>query len=72
MSVLQGVLRLQSDPSYNGLALLMDVTKQDDIDAVKVIIEEKVGNDGLWCLINNAGICRPGPVEWMTMEDMKR
>ena len=54
------------------MALLMDVTKQTDIDAVRVIIEEKVGNDGLWCLINNAGICRPGPVEWISVEDMKR
>jgi len=27
---------------------------------------------GLWAVVNNAGIAYPGPIEWQTVEEMKR
>ena len=27
---------------------------------------------GLWAVVNNAGVASPGPIEWQTLEEMKR
>ena len=68
----QGVQTLTQDPLFKGMALLFDVTKESDIEKVKGIIDSTVGSEGLHCFISNAGICQPGPIEWMSVEDMKR
>jgi len=39
--------------------LKMDVTKHEDIVAVRRVVEQKVGEKGLTLLINNAGIAEP-------------
>jgi len=67
-----GVETLEADPAFVGTPVLMDITKQCDIVNMKNIITNKVGDEGLFCLINNAGVCEPGPIEWMSVEDMKR
>uniref|UniRef100_A0A7M5X8V5 Uncharacterized protein n=2 Tax=Clytia hemisphaerica TaxID=252671 RepID=A0A7M5X8V5_9CNID len=67
-----GAYRLESDKKFNGKAFVMDVTKNDDItDAVK-LVEKETENKGLYALINNAGIIRPSPIEWQTIEEMRR
>ncbi|CAG2121863.1 unnamed protein product, partial [Medioppia subpectinata] len=48
--------------------LAMDVTKdkhvQKAVDHVKLHLNEKGQGDCLWAIVNNAGICNEGPIEW--------
>ena len=68
----EAVDRFNSDRSFKGRALLMNVTKQDDVMRVREMIEGEIGEKGLCCLLNNAGILTPGPIEWLSVEDMKK
>jgi NAD(P)-dependent dehydrogenase (short-subunit alcohol dehydrogenase family) len=52
--------------------LLLDVTDRDALQRATRQVEEKVGPDGLWALINNAGIAVPGPVEFVSGVDWRR
>jgi NAD(P)-dependent dehydrogenase (short-subunit alcohol dehydrogenase family) len=51
----------------NVTAVRLDVTKQDEIDAAVVLIEEK--GSGLYALVNNAGVGGGGPVAETPIED---
>ena len=51
----------------NITAVRLDVTKQDQIDAVVALIEEK--GTGLWGLVNNAGVGGGGAVAETEIED---
>jgi NADP-dependent 3-hydroxy acid dehydrogenase YdfG len=37
------------------IPLLLDVTKQESVDSAEKEVRQKVGEDGLFALINNAG-----------------
>merc|ERR1712168_49187 len=50
----------------------MDVTNEGQIAACACIITETVGDDGLSCIINNAGQIHRGDLENTTAEDMRR
>ncbi|MBC7998351.1 MAG: SDR family NAD(P)-dependent oxidoreductase [Leptolyngbya sp.] len=50
----------------------LDVTKDEQIEAVLVQASELVGADGLWALVNNAGVVVPGPLEFLTRNDWRR
>ena len=67
----EGVQRFTDDDNFKGMAFIMNITKKEDINNARNIIEEKVKDKGLSCLLNNAGIYQPGPIEWMSEEDMK-
>ncbi len=51
--------------------LLLDVTDQAQIAAAARLITEEVGAAGLDGLVNNAGIVLGGPIETLTMEDLR-
>lgn len=68
----QSVDRFKDDNNFKGTAFLMNVTKKEDIETAKCMIEYEVKDKGLWCLFNNAGVFEPGPIEWMSEEDMRR
>jgi NAD(P)-dependent dehydrogenase (short-subunit alcohol dehydrogenase family) len=51
--------------------LLIDVTSAAMIDAAREKIEAAVGDRGLAGLVNNAGVVRPGPLEFQPMEDVR-
>ncbi|MBT1452055.1 SDR family NAD(P)-dependent oxidoreductase [Glaciecola sp. XM2] len=53
----------------NITAVKLDVTKQDEIDAVVALIEQK--GTGLYALVNNAGIGGGGPVATTPIEDQR-
>lgn len=59
------------DTSFNGLAFVMNVTKTDDIERAKFLIGEQLDGNGLWGLVNNAGVLHPGPIEWQSLEEMQ-
>ena len=42
--------------------LVFDVTQEDQVRDAAARVADKVGAEGLWGLVNNAGISRPGPL----------
>ncbi|KAM6894108.1 retinol dehydrogenase 7-like [Xenentodon cancila] len=50
----------------------LDVTSKDSVAKAAAMIKEKVGECGLWAVVNNAGVATPsGPCDWHTLEDYK-
>ena len=52
--------------------LILDVTREEEIGAAIGRVSEIVGSDGLWALVNNAGIVVPGPIEHLSSADWRR
>eukprot|EP00069_Balaena_mysticetus_P001827 bmy_03901T0 len=66
----EGAQKLQQDTSYQLQTTLLDVTKTESIKAAAQWVRDQVGEQGLWALVNNAGVGLPsGPNEWLTKED---
>ena len=51
--------------------VILDVTKERTIAAVRATVEEAVGKLGLGGVVNNAGIAVPGPLELQPMADFR-
>ncbi|KAM4560444.1 retinol dehydrogenase 7-like [Odontesthes bonariensis] len=50
----------------------LDVTSQESIAKATATITDKVGEHGLWAVVNNAGVAVPsGPCDWHTLDDYK-
>ncbi|KAM6945833.1 retinol dehydrogenase 7-like [Aplochiton taeniatus] len=50
----------------------LDVTNVDNITKVAAVIKDKVGQRGLWGVVNNAGVAVPSaPCDWLTIDDYK-
>lgn len=54
------------------IPLLLDVTDEALIKKAQAFVSEKVGNNGLYGLINNAGIAVVGPLEAVPIPDLRR
>ncbi|EEP73200.1 short-chain dehydrogenase [Micromonospora sp. ATCC 39149] len=52
--------------------LRLDVTRADEVRQAVDEVTRQVGTDGLWGLVNNAGISLPGPLECVTLEQVRR
>ncbi|NXI14997.1 RDH16 dehydrogenase, partial [Irena cyanogastra] len=62
--------QLRAATSNRLQTVLLDVTSSKSIADVTAWVRERVGDQGLWGLVNNAGIAIPtGPNEWLTKED---
>ncbi|NXQ65026.1 RDH16 dehydrogenase, partial [Anthoscopus minutus] len=65
-----GAAQLQAATSKRLQTVLLDVTSSKSIADVTAWVRERVGDQGLWGLVNNAGIIIPtAPNEWLTKED---
>jgi len=53
-------------------AVRLDVTHAESIAAASAGIQSIVGDEGLFALVNNAGICVVGPAECVSIADWKR
>ena len=51
--------------------LLMDITDAESIVKAVTAVEEVVGDRGIAGLVNNAGVVRPGPLEFQPMDDFR-
>lgn len=51
--------------------VLLDVTDAEQVAAAAERIDEEVGADGLLGVVNNAGIARGGPVEYLPLDDWR-
>ncbi|XP_061060509.1 retinol dehydrogenase 16-like [Eubalaena glacialis] len=66
----QGAEQLRNQTSDRLETVILDVTKTESIAVATEWVKERVGDRGLWGLVNNAGICTPmAPNEWLTKQD---
>ena len=68
----QNGVALQQRGSNRLTSLLLDVTDADSIQKAKEFVAGKVGEAGLFGLINNAGIAVAGPLEAVPIPDLRR
>ncbi|XP_075810361.1 retinol dehydrogenase 16-like [Microtus pennsylvanicus] len=69
----KGAEELRKKTSDKLETVILDVTKTESIVAATQWVKERVGNRGLWGLVNNAGISIPsGLNEWMNKEDFAK
>ncbi|KAM6039133.1 retinol dehydrogenase 16-like [Chlamydotis macqueenii] len=68
-----GAARLRAASSSRLQTVLLDVTSSRSVAAAAAWARERVGDRGLWGLVNNAGISMPtAPNEWLTRDDFAR
>jgi len=68
----QGVEELKSKGNPEFLTpFLMDVTNQKSVDDTFELVKREIPIDGMWAIINNAGVLRGGLLEIMLMEDWR-
>eukprot|EP00210_Caulerpa_lentillifera_P003708 g3541.t1 len=60
------------DANPNIHPIIIDVTKQDQVNAAFEQVGQAVGEDGLDALVNNAGLAVMGPVEFMPTDAVQR
>ncbi|OWK16781.1 RDH16 [Cervus elaphus hippelaphus] len=66
----QGAEQLRNETSDRLQTVILDVTKTESVAAATEWVKERVGDRGLWGLVNNAGICTPmAPNQWLTKQD---
>ncbi|CAO2582004.1 Retinol dehydrogenase 16 [Lemmus lemmus] len=69
----KGAEELRNKASDRLETVILDVTKTESIVAATQWVKERVGNRGLWGLVNNAGISIPsGLNEWMKKDDFTK
>lgn len=51
--------------------ILLDVTRDEQIEAAEETIAAEVGGDGIWGLVNNAGIAILGPMETTPVSEVR-
>nr|XP_009002293.3 retinol dehydrogenase 16 isoform X2 [Callithrix jacchus] len=65
----KGAEQLRRQTSDRLETVTLDVTKTESVAAAAQWVKERVGNRGLWDLVNNAGITLPiAPNEWLTKQ----
>lgn len=62
-----GAISLKNSCSERVHILQLDITNEKEIEAATGIVRERVGEEGLWGLVNNAGVCYWADLE-MTSE----
>ncbi|KAJ3290526.1 Retinol dehydrogenase 5 [Borealophlyctis nickersoniae] len=66
-----GVVALKATGVSTLRPVQMDITKAGDIERVRSLIE-KEHPEGLYALVNNAGIAVGDLIEWLSMDDFRR
>ncbi|XP_028742037.1 retinol dehydrogenase 16-like [Peromyscus leucopus] len=68
-----GAEELRSKTSDRLETVILDVTKTESIVAATQWVKERVGNRGLWGLVNNAGISIPtAPNQWLNKQEFAK
>ncbi|XP_070813944.1 retinol dehydrogenase 7-like [Chaetodon trifascialis] len=63
---------LKKSCSSNLTTVHLDVRSKDSVHKVAAMIKDKVGERGLWAVVNNAGVSLPSaPCDWLTIDDYK-
>uniref|UniRef100_UPI0037E77B27 retinol dehydrogenase 7-like n=1 Tax=Semicossyphus pulcher TaxID=241346 RepID=UPI0037E77B27 len=63
---------LKKSCSSNLITTHLDVRSKDSVAKVAAMIKDKVGERGLWAVVNNAGVSIPSaPCDWLNIDDYK-
>eukprot|EP00092_Neocalanus_flemingeri_P021658 GFUD01023493.1.p1 GENE.GFUD01023493.1~~GFUD01023493.1.p1 ORF type:complete len:356 (+),score=119.13 GFUD01023493.1:51-1118(+) len=70
----EGAQRLRVEASPRLKLVNMDVTREEHVKMAVAYIEENLppGCEGLWAVINNAGVCVCGEFDWQTVDQIER
>ncbi|XP_071552206.1 D-beta-hydroxybutyrate dehydrogenase, mitochondrial-like [Panulirus ornatus] len=69
----EGADHLRQEGSSRLHVLQMDVTNQDQLDKAAQHVKDLLpGDESVWGLVNNAGVCTLGPVEWVSMKGFRK
>ncbi|XP_004700595.1 retinol dehydrogenase 16-like [Echinops telfairi] len=69
----QGAEQLRAKTSDRLETVILDVTQTESITAAAQWVKDRVGDRGLWGLVNNAGVSVPlAPNEWLTKQDFMK
>ncbi|XP_038075268.1 estradiol 17-beta-dehydrogenase 2-like isoform X1 [Patiria miniata] len=68
----EGASLLSADCSDKLRVIPLDVTKQETVDAAMATIMQSTGDEGLWGVVNNAGILRASELEITPMETFQQ
>ncbi|XP_065714859.2 retinol dehydrogenase 7-like [Patagioenas fasciata] len=69
----RGAAELRAAASPRLQTVLLDVTSSQSVAAAAAWVQERVGERGLWGLVNNAGTAIPaGPNEWLSKADFAK
>lgn len=63
---------LQAAASSHLRTLLLDVTNATSLARAEEALEQHLGNQGLWGLVNNAGVAITGPLEFVPLDQMRQ
>jgi NAD(P)-dependent dehydrogenase (short-subunit alcohol dehydrogenase family) len=64
--------RLVAEAGQGLVPVILDVTRAETIAATYKTLEEALGKRGLDALFNNAGISLAGPIEFLSLDDLRR
>ncbi|XP_068683404.1 short-chain dehydrogenase/reductase family 9C member 7-like [Montipora foliosa] len=67
----EGQTKLKNECSQQLTTWKLDVTDENDVKKAIEFVKSRLPSQGLWAVVNNAGIIKPGLVEWNTMESLK-
>lgn len=68
----KGEEELKKACSGNLTTTHLDVRSKDSVEKVAAMIKAKVGQSGLWAVVNNAGVSVPSaPCDWLNIDDYK-
>ncbi|XP_061914572.1 retinol dehydrogenase 7-like [Entelurus aequoreus] len=68
----KGEEELRKSCSGNLTTTHLDVRSAESVAKVAAAIKDKVGQRGLWAVVNNAGVSVPSaPCDWLTIDDYK-
>ncbi|WP_375497285.1 SDR family oxidoreductase [uncultured Nostoc sp.] len=62
---------LKSDSSENLTPIFMDITKAEEIKSAADIVSKSIPDEGLVGLVNNAGLLVDGPLEFISLDDLR-
>jgi NAD(P)-dependent dehydrogenase (short-subunit alcohol dehydrogenase family) len=54
------------------IPLQLDVTDDEAIGAAAKRVADEAGAEGLYGLVNNGGVCVPGPLEYLPLDELRR
>lgn len=67
----QDAISICSEASEKLTPLILDVSDQPSLDQAQEIVNQEVGEQGLWGLVNNAAIAFVSPLEFTPLDDLR-
>ncbi len=64
--------KLQQKASSRLTPIFLDITDAQSISSAVEIVANATGDNGIWGLINNAGVAVPGPLELLSLTDFQQ